>query len=150
MCLLPWIGYMALSIYFFHQVLVDNYWEEEASDSNKVYHPAIGWVFSKDSSIAIGCSIVVLIIYQLILEFLQARAEGLIDYLWSFFNINDLFQYFATLWIVVLNLVTDPTPEELSYLRVLACFVVLSQAIKAILDWLRLFKYTSFYVTLIT
>ena len=59
-----------------------------------------------------------------------------------------MFQYLATLWIVVTNL-SDVSPNAIMNKRVLCVFVIISQGIKAVLDWLRLFDNTSFYVTLI-
>ena len=37
----------------------------------------------------------------------------------------------------------------MSTIRNLCCFILLSQGVKAVIDWLRLFDTTSFYVTLI-
>ena len=59
-----------------------------------------------------------------------------------------MFQYPASLWIVVTNL-SDVSLATTMNKRVLCVFVILSQGIKAVLDWLRLFDNTSFYVTLI-
>ena len=63
-------------------------------------------------------------------------------------NYNDMFQYLTTLWIVVTNL-ADVNLPLLVDKRVLCVLVIISQGIKAVLDWLRLFDNTSFYVTLI-
>jgi len=63
-------------------------------------------------------------------------------------NLNDLFQYIGVLWIVV-NIYTSGPEDDLARLRVLSSFVFISQLAKLILDWLRLFNNTSFYVTLI-
>ena len=59
-----------------------------------------------------------------------------------------MFQYPASLWIVVTNL-SDVSLATTMNKRVLCVFVIISQGIKAVLDWLRLFDNTSFYVTLI-
>ena len=69
-------------------------------------------------------------------------------YFKSPYNYNDMFQYVATLWIVVTNL-SDASLTTVMNQRVLCVFVIISQGIKAVLDWLRLFDNTSFYVTLI-
>ena len=63
-------------------------------------------------------------------------------------NYNDMFQYLATLLIVITNL-SDVSLIATMNKRVLCVFVIISQGIKAVLDWLRLFDNTSFYVTLI-
>ena len=44
---------------------------------------------------------------------------------------------------------SDVSPNAIENKRVLCVFVIISQGIKAVLDWLRLFNKTSFYVTLI-
>ena len=59
-----------------------------------------------------------------------------------------MFQYLATLLIVVTNL-SDTSLTTVMNRRVLCVFVIISQGSKAVLDWLRLFDNTSFYVTLI-
>ena len=59
-----------------------------------------------------------------------------------------MFQYLASLWIVVTNL-SDVSLATTMKKRVLCVFFIISQGIKAVLDWLRLFDNTSFYVTLI-
>ena len=58
-------------------------------------------------------------------------------------------QYLGTLWILLTNLFELELPILMNK-RILCVIVLLSQAVKAILDWLRLFDSTSFYVTLIT
>ena len=64
------------------------------------------------------------------------------------YNYNDMFQYLATILIVVTNL-SDVSLTAMMNKRVLCVFIIISQGIKAVLDWLRLFDNTSFYVTLI-
>ena len=59
-----------------------------------------------------------------------------------------MFQYLGTLWIVLTNLFDVDLPIMMDK-RIICVIVLLSQGIKAILDWLRLFDSTSFYVTLI-
>ena len=63
-------------------------------------------------------------------------------------NYVDLFQYIGTVWVVVSNL-QDQEASKMSEKRTLCTFVLISQGMKAITDWLRLFDNTSFYVTLI-
>ena len=63
-------------------------------------------------------------------------------------NYKDMFQYLATLWIVVTNL-SDVSLNAMMNKRVLCVFVIISQGINAVLDWLKLLDNTSFYVTLI-
>ena len=78
------------------------------------------------------------------------EAIQVIDSVGSYFksprNYIDMFQYLATLWIVVTNLLDAKLPMDK---RVLCVLVIISQGIKAVLDWLRLFDSTSCYVTLI-
>ena len=69
-------------------------------------------------------------------------------YLTSVYNWNDLFQYTVTIFIVVINIFGDGS-RIIGLERSLCSFVLLSQGAKAVLDWLRLFDNTSFYVTLI-
>ena len=64
------------------------------------------------------------------------------------YNYVDLFQYIGTAWVVVSNL-QDQEASKMSEKRTLCTFVLISQGMKAIVDWLRLFDNTSFYVTLI-
>ena len=70
------------------------------------------------------------------------------NYLKDPYNYNDLFQFLATIWIVVSN-VSSPNAPTIIDKRNVATFVLLGQGTKAVLDWLRLFDNTSFYVTLI-
>ena len=66
----------------------------------------------------------------------------------SLYNMNDLFQYLGTLWIAIINLAEIDVMSKVSQ-RDLATMLILSQGLKAVIDWLRLFDVTSFYVTLI-
>ena len=70
------------------------------------------------------------------------------NYFKSDLNYIDILQYLGTLWIVLTNLFDADLPI-LKDKRILCIIVILSQGFKAILDWLRLFENTSFYVTLI-
>ena len=70
------------------------------------------------------------------------------DYFLSMYNYIDLFQYLATIWVIVSNL-GDFDLTSVIYKRNLCTFVLISQGMKVIVDWLRLFESTSFYVTLI-
>ena len=69
-------------------------------------------------------------------------------YLYSPYNWNDLFQYLVTVFIIVINLFWK-SGIALEQERNLCAFVLISQGAKMVLDWLRLFDNTSFYVTLI-
>ena len=71
------------------------------------------------------------------------------DYFKAGLNYNDMLQYLCTLWILLTNLFDVDLPIIIDK-RILCIIVLLSQGVKAILDWLRLFDSTSFYVTLIT
>ena len=57
--------------------------------------------------------------------------------------------YLGTLWIVAMN-VSGLHLTRLIEQRSFCTFLLLSQGFKAVLDWLRLFDTTSFYVTLIS
>ena len=70
------------------------------------------------------------------------------DYFTAGLNYNDMLQYLGTLWILLTNLFDVDLPILIDK-RIICVIVLLSQGIKAILDWLRLFDNTSFYVTLI-
>ena len=63
-------------------------------------------------------------------------------------NYVDMLQYLITLLIVVTNLSDISLPIMMDK-RVLCVVVIINQGIKFVLDWLRLFDNTSFYVTLI-
>ena len=63
-------------------------------------------------------------------------------------NHVDILQNVGTIFIVACTMAEY---REWYYeLRNLGVFVVLAQSIKALIDWMRLFVFTSFYVTLIT
>ena len=70
------------------------------------------------------------------------------NYFTTVLNYNDIVQYLGTLWILLTNLAGADLPTMVDK-RIICVIVLLSQGIKAILDWLRLFDSTSFYVTLI-
>ena len=74
--------------------------------------------------------------------------ENVKNYFKAGLNYNDMLQYVVTLWIVLTNLFDADLPI-ITDKRILCVIVLLSQLVKAILDWLRLFDSTSFYVTLI-
>ena len=78
----------------------------------------------------------------------MTKSDSVKNYFKSGLNYNDLVQYLGTLWILVTNLSGADLPLLMDK-RILCVIVLLSQGIKAILDWLRLFDSTSFYVTLI-
>ena len=70
------------------------------------------------------------------------------NYFKASLNRFNVLQYLGTLWIVLTNLFDVDLPILMDK-RVICVIVLLSQGVKAILDWLRLFDSTSFYVTLI-
>ena len=74
--------------------------------------------------------------------------ESLKHYFKDGLNYNDILQLLCTLWIVLTNLFDVDIPIVMDK-RIICVIVLLSQGVKAILDWLRLFDSTSFYVTLI-
>ena len=63
-------------------------------------------------------------------------------------NYIDLFQYLGTVWIVVTNLI-NYRGMSMTDTRNLCMSVLICQGIKALVDWLRLFDKTTFFVTLI-
>ena len=95
----------------------------------------------------IGAIILILVLYLLFIEAKQIQKDKA-GYLLSLYNYIDLFQYFGTAWVVVNNM-TAIEATSMSVKRNLCTFVLISQGMKAIVDWLRLFDSTSFYVTLI-
>ena len=70
-------------------------------------------------------------------------------YFRDLYNINDLFMQIGTLTVVVINLSESALLSKINQ-RNLSGFILLSMGLKAVIDWLRLFDVTSFYVTLIT
>ena len=91
--------------------------------------------------------ILLLVLYLLFIEVRQGYKDGL-DYFKSLYNYIDLMQYLGTVYVVVSNMIGY---DESSMLikRDLCAFVLICQGVKMIVDWLRLFDNTSFYVTLI-
>ena len=70
------------------------------------------------------------------------------EYWYSPYNWNDLFQYVGTVFIVLVHMFST-SEIDLTLERNLCAFIMISQGAKMVLDWLRLFDNTSFYVTLI-
>ena len=83
-----------------------------------------------------------------VIQIIDGDCQHVTAYFKSPHNYNDMFQYLTTLWIVVTNL-SDVSLNAMMNKRVLCVFVIISQGINAVLDWLRLLDNTSFYVTLI-
>ena len=83
-----------------------------------------------------------------VIQIIDGDCHDVLAYFKNPHNYNDMFQYLATLWIVVTNL-SDVSLTAMMNKRVLCVFVIISQGINAVLDWLRLLDNTSFYVTLI-
>ena len=75
--------------------------------------------------------------------------EKLSEYFCSPYNLIDLLQYTGTLIVVSTNM-AKYDDLIMSYKRNICVFVLIAQAVKFVIDWLRLFGNTSFYVTLIT
>ena len=78
----------------------------------------------------------------------MAKGKSALNYFKQGLNYIDMLQYLGTLW-VILNDLFDVDLLIIMDKRILCLIVILCQGIKAILDWLRLFDSTSFYVTLI-
>ena len=78
----------------------------------------------------------------------MTKGDSVLNYFKSGLNYIDMLQYLGTLW-VILNDLFDVDLLIIMDKRILCLIVILCQGIKAILDWLRLFDSTSFYVTLI-
>lgn len=70
------------------------------------------------------------------------------DYFKSLYSYVDMFQYLGSAWVVITNLMGQ-NAEGIFKNRTVCCFILMSQGMKIIIDWLRLFDETSFYVTLI-
>lgn len=95
----------------------------------------------------LGVLILILVVYLLFLEVKQGYNDGT-DYFKSMYNYIDMLQYIGTAWVVITNLQGQEDSSMIQN-RILCTFVLISQGMKAIIDWLRLFDNTSFYVTLI-
>ena len=141
--LIPWVFYSALCLLYFTHTLHQNF---EMLDSGAKF----GWR-------AVGWTILVLVYYMLLIEVKQVIQEGA-DYFKSLYNYVDLLQYIGTIYVIVTNILDNHNTSlhlsehhgaSMSEKRNLCAFVVISQGMKAIVDWLRLFDSTSFYVTLI-
>ena len=130
---IPWVTYSALSLIYFAHTLNQDFEQAEKAE-------VMTWQ-------GVGVSILILVTYLLYIEVLQGLKDGL-DYFTSMYNYVDLFQYIGTVWVVVTNL-QDQEASSMIQKRTLCTFVLISQGMKAIVDWLRLFDNTSFYVTLI-
>ena len=131
--LLPWVVFSGLSVLYFAHVLDGNFKDGASGE-------LLGWRI-------IAGLLGALICYQLYIELRQVINDYR-DYFASPYNLNDLFQYLGTLWIVVINATNLNLMSSISQ-RDLASIIILSQGLKAVIDWLRLFDVTSFYVTLI-
>ena len=130
---IPWVAYAVLSLIYFAHTLHEDF--EQAGRAE-----VIAWQ-------SVGVSILILVAYLLYIEVLQVLKYGL-DYFSSMYNYIDLFQYIGTVYVVISNL-KDQEASSMIQKRTVCTFVLLSQGMKAIIDWLRLFDQTSFYVTLI-
>ena len=75
------------------------------------------------------------------------QSDSAKSYFKSSLNYNDMLQYLGTLWILLTNLFDLDLPILMDK-RIICVIVLLSQAVKAILDWIRLFDSTSFYAIL--
>ena len=91
--------------------------------------------------------IIVQVIYQIYIESWQIYHDGW-DYWKSFYSYFDLFQYIGAVFVVG-SCFGGMQILEAESMRTICAFIFLSQGSKAIIDWLRLFDQTSFYVTLI-
>ena len=133
-CFMPWCTYSLFSLMYFIKVLRQGY-KEDAEQGEK-----IKWYI-------VGSFIMLQVIYQLYIESHQLWHDGW-EYWKSLYNYFDMFQYIGTIFVVCacFGNMTILEPEKL---RTLCAFILLSQGSKAIIDWLRLFDQTSFYVTLI-
>ena len=131
--LIPWVIYSALSLVYFAHTLSEDF--ESADEAVPVKWQLVGVI------------LLILIIYLLFIEAKQVKKDKK-GYLLSLYNYIDLFQYLGTTW-VILNNMTALDAIGMSAKRNLCMFVLISQGMKAIADWLRLFDGTSFYVTLI-
>ena len=130
--LIPWILFSILSLSYFAEVL------SQSSETYKLF----------DSWDALGLVVILLTLYQLYYECKSIRDDAK-SYFRSAYNYIDLFQYLGTLLIVFMNVSGLHLPLLIEQ-RSFCTFLLLSQGCKAVLDWLRLFDKTSFYVTLIS
>ena len=125
--LLPWIVFSFMSILYFSNLSVG----------------------SESPGMRICALLIVISVgFQVYVEVKQIMGDWR-DYVEDYYNINDLFQYCATLWVVLATMFGSYDSGNMVAIRNLCCFILLSQGVKAVIDWLRLFDTTSFYVTLI-
>ena len=132
---LPWVIYSILSVAYFAYSMDDRNLYMEGD--RKIF-----WLI-------VEILIILSVIYQLFIELKQMMKEKLSEYFCSPYNLIDLLQYIGTLIVVSTNM-AKYDGLIMSYKRNICVFVLIAQAVKFVIDWLRLFGNTSFYVTLIT
>lgn len=96
-----------------------------------------------------GVVTLVLLAYQLYHKFITIRAlTSYKEYFTSIMHLNDTFWLIITPMIVISSVPTQTIVFEMEDLRMLSALAVFSMMIK-LLDWLRLFDQTAFYIFLI-
>lgn len=82
------------------------------------------------------------------IEVIQSLSISLTEYFSDSSNAYDVYTYCTSLLLVIVQLLEIDVPP-LRFQRLIAAFAVLMTWLK-VLDWLRLFEKTSFYIKLIT
>ena len=96
-----------------------------------------------------GVVTLVLLAYQLYHKFITILAlTSYKEYFTSIMHLNDTFWLIITPMIVISSVPTQTIVFEMEDLRMLSALAVFSMMIK-LLDWLRLFDQTAFYIFLI-
>ena len=83
-CLLPWLAYALCAMGFYVSAL-----RGEREDASRA------WIT------ILGCMTLIGLGYQVFIEIRQSKNDELLAYLSNVVNLMDMFQYSATLWIVV-------------------------------------------------
>ena len=131
--LLPWLLYLVVSNVYFVYTL----------DKNTGLTDGDPQLFK----LIVEVVLIVTIGYEIFQEVREAFSN-IKNYLQSPYNYIDFAQYAGALLIVVTNMV-GYSDLSMTVKRTICLVVVICQGIKLIIDWLRLFDDTSFYVTLI-
>lgn len=123
---LPWVAFSLTSLAYFAVYLDSSMNDERLGKS------------------ILAVVVILLAIYQLHIEARQLLKQGC-NYWKSPQNIIDLTVGFLTIAIVLSSLIDETRKEA----RVVAIGVIIAMGAKAVLDWLRLFDETAFYVSLV-
>lgn len=127
---------MLCSMYFYMTILQEGYATQEDNFWDKLYE----YILSG--------SVILSLTWQLYIEGIQSVGIPFWEYFTSVYNLIDIYCFGSSLWIVVVSVFQIEIPS-LEAQRVIAAFALLFMWIK-VLDWLRLFQETAFFIRLIT